>query len=226
MRINQYLARATGVSRRKADGIIASGTVMVNGKHATLGQSVTSSDTVIVNGTPLMLEQLQYLLFNKPAGYVASRRVQGNSPTIYELLPKEYHHLKPVGRLDKDSRGLLLLTNDGDLAQELTHPSRQKTKIYHVKLHTQLKKKDLSRVNKGIELKDGISRLQVSPLPDSTYHLLNTKYQVKMEEGRNRQIRRTFSALGYEVLDLLRVQFGNLKLEGLKEGMYREIPRP
>lgn len=217
MRINQYLARATGVSRRKADEIVASGTVLVNGEPATFGQAITGSDVVTVNGTPLILERLQYLLLNKPTGYVASRRTQGKTPTIYELLPGKYHHLKPVGRLDKDSRGLLLLTNDGALAQELTHPSRQKTKIYHVKLHTQLTKKDLSHVNKSVELKDGPSRMEVVPLKGSN------SYRVRMEEGRNRQIRRTFSALGYEVVGLLRIRFGNYTLKDLPEGQYKEI---
>ena len=134
MRINKYVASATGLSRRVADKAIEQGNVLVNGQKATPGHDVTDQDVVTLSGKTLSPPaNIQTIIFNKPTGYVVSRDGQGNR-TIYELLPPELRHLKPVGRLDKDSSGLLLLTNDGQLAQELTHPRYQKTKIYEVRV--------------------------------------------------------------------------------------------
>lgn len=196
---------------------------MVNGKLASLGQNINEADTVTLNDRTLVLEKHQYLVLNKPPGYVSSRRTQGKSPTIYELLPKKYHRLKPVGRLDKDSRGLLLLTNDGALAQELTHPSNQKTKTYHVKLDQPLASKDKRAIENGVEIEGKfISHLKLTEIGNWKLETGNYSWRIVMKEGRNRQIRRTFLALGYEVVDLLRTRFGKYTLEGLPEGQYRE----
>jgi 23S rRNA pseudouridine2605 synthase len=224
MRINKFLAQATGLSRRAADLAIASGQIMVNGQTAVTGQAVIPGDNVSYQGTMYQVPTeadtpLQTIMFHKPAGYVVSRSGQG-SKTIYDLLPSTYHQLKPVGRLDKDSSGLLLLTNDGDLANRLTHPRYGKTKIYEVTLD-----KDLSPLHRqmigdyGLQLEDGPSRLQLDRLIEGS----DRQWRVTMHEGRNRQIRRTFAALGYEVVRLHRVQFGNFKLEKLKSGASRSI---
>ena len=123
LRLNKHLALQLGVSRREADTLIEQGKVTVNSQVATLGARFSEGDTIAVGGKPLGQEAaLQYLLLNKPTGYVCSRKAQGDSPTIYAILPKEFHHLKPVGRLDRDSSGLILLTNDGDFAYRMTHP--------------------------------------------------------------------------------------------------------
>ena len=157
-------------------------------------------------------------MLNKPEGYVCSRTGQG-STTIYELLPKHYADLKPVGRLDKDSSGLILLTNDGNLANQLTHPSFRKTKIYEVTLDKPLTKTAQNKIEKGVQLDDGISQLNIKKIQNR----YDRKFFVFMREGRNRQIRRTFGALGYKVVKLHRTGFGPYKLDGLETGQNKEI---
>ncbi len=140
-------------------------------------------------------------MLNKPAGYVCSRKGQG-SKTVYELLPAQYHALKPAGRLDKDSSGLLLLTNDGELANKLTHPRYQKEKVYRAKLDKPLAQTDKNQLLKGVELVDGMSKFTaLNECSAATYEII-------LAEGRNRQIRRTFAVLGYGVLELHRTSFG------------------
>jgi len=219
MRLNKYIALATGLSRRAADDAIAAGRVQVGAQHAKLGDQVTETDTVAFDGKLLKPpEEVQTIMLNKPAGYVCSRDGQGNK-TIYELLPAKYHALKPVGRLDKDSSGLLLLTNNGTLAFELTHPSFQKEKHYEVTLDHALSKADLNSIAKeGVRLADGASKLGLSALNND-----NTVWKVTMAEGRNRQIRRTFEALGYTVTKLHRTHLGSYTLDALKSGSYTEI---
>lgn len=205
MRINKFIAAATGLSRRAADQAIAEGRVLVNGAAAQAGQGVADTDQVFLDGKKLTLQASQTILLYKPVGYVVSRDGQG-SKTIYDLLPPEMHHLKPVGRLDKDSSGLLLLTSDGQLAQQLTHPKYQKTKVYEIVLDKSLRPADEQQITQGVELEDGSSRLELTRLTD------DRTWRVRMHEGRNRQIRRTFAALGYEVTRLHRISFGGYHL--------------
>lgn len=216
MRINQFLARYTDLSRRAADEAVAEGRVEINGNLARLGDIVVEKDVVTLDRRPVKPDApTTVIIFHKPAGCVVSREGQGNR-TIYDILPEEYHRLNPVGRLDKDSSGLLLLTNDGELANRLTHPRFGKEKIYEVELDKPLEVHDQDAIHhKGIALEDGISRLSLSPLDDT--HKL---WQVRMSEGRNRQIRRTFGTLGYEVAGLHRTQFGDYELGKLEEGEY------
>ncbi len=216
-RLNQWLAQATGLSRRAADIAIADGRVKINQQLAGLGQTVGPSDQVTLDGHPVATQTYHYVVLNKPVGYVASREKQGSAPTVYKLLPPHFHQFKPVGRLDKDSSGLMLLTNDGELANQLTHPSRQKAKVYRVKLNKPLSPKDLRRIEQGVELADGRSAFKVK---GSDSDLVVTLF-----EGRNRQIRRTFEALGYKVTALLRTNFGKVELGDLPSGRYREIKR-
>ncbi len=129
-RLNKYLATNLGISRREADIFIEQGEVSINGKKAEIGARVNEADEVICAGKKVNAEKLIYLAFHKPAGYVCSKKRQGDTPTLYELLPEEYQSLKNVGRLDKDSSGLILLTNDGDFAFRMTHPSFAKNKTY------------------------------------------------------------------------------------------------
>lgn len=215
MRINKYIAQATGLSRRVADKAIEQGNVLVNGLPPTTGQDITSQDVVTLSGKTLTPPaQTQTIMLNKPTGYVVSRDGQG-SKTIYELLPQELHQLKPIGRLDKDSSGLLLLTNDGQLAQELTHPKYQKTKIYEVKLSQPLAPLHRQMISDhGIQLTDGPSKLILERIQDGN----DKEWRVTMHEGRNRQIRRTFAALGYNITKLHRTHFGNYSLAELKTG--------
>jgi len=214
MRINRFVALATGMSRRAADQALAKGRIRVNGEPPPAGYQVQPSDTVTLdNGRITTAVKTITIMLNKPAGYVSSRRRQG-SKTIYDLLPHNLHALKPVGRLDKDSSGLLLMTNDGKLAHELTHPSFQKDKLYTVTLDKPLSSKDKARIKQGVMLEDGISTFtNVSLISDF-------QLWVSLHEGRNRQIRRTFAALGYKVIALHRTQFGPYKLKELALGKY------
>jgi 23S rRNA pseudouridine2605 synthase len=220
MRINKFIAQATGLSRRAADKLIISGRVQVNGQLPTTGGSVRENDQVLLDGQALRLsEPTLTVLLHKPAGYVVSRQGQG-SRTIYELLPAELHHLKPVGRLDKNSSGLLLLTNDGQLANELTHPRYGKQKTYEVKLDKPLAPLHQQLVTgHGVLLEDGPSKFMVGRLT-----AVPNGYEVRIGEGRNRQIRRTFAALGYGVIQLHRTQFGQYVLaSSLKPGQFEYI---
>lgn len=219
MRINRYIAQATGLSRRTVDVLIAKGLVQVNGLSTNHGQDITDDDDVTLEGrtVPKIATVAPItIMLNKPTGYVTSREGQG-SKTVYDLLPSQYHELKPVGRLDKDSSGLLLMTNDGKLANELTHPSFEKEKVYEVRLNQALKPDDFSALKTGVELEDGLSHLEVQPMGSGP------KYEVRMKEGRNRQIRRTFSALNYTVKKLHRTQFGTYKINNLSPGMFEKI---
>jgi 23S rRNA pseudouridine2605 synthase len=224
MRINRFVAQASGLSRRAADLAVSQGRVVVNGQPAAAGVQIAEGDAVALDGQPLQLPATQTIMLNKPAGYVVSRQGQG-SRTIYDLLPTELHSLKPIGRLDKDSSGLLLLTNDGNLAQELTHPSHQKTKVYQIELAEPLQPLHRQMVqDHGVQLDDGPSRFAVErPSQDASKRMPDndTTWQITMHEGRNRQIRRTFAALGYTVTKLHRTQFGNYHLGNLPSGHYK-----
>ena len=245
MRLNKYLASGTTLSRRAADAAIAAGRVSVDGQNAVQGTEVNEASQVKLDGKVVTPRpEHTTILLNKPAGYVCSRKGQG-SRTIFDLLPPEYQHLQPVGRLDKDSSGLLLLTDDGDLANQLTHPRYAKTKIYEVTLDKPLQPLHQQMISDmGVRLEDGVSRFTITklelrdksygirkkttPHPGRTsitlhdtaltpYSLPVTShlYEVQMTEGRNRQIRRTFAALGYTVTSLHRTHFGPYSLVDL-----------
>lgn len=229
MRLNKYIASSSNLSRRSADEAIKLGRVTINGLPAALTTDVASTDIIKLDGQLLAPRNSKtVLLLNKPIGYVCSRRGQG-SQTIYDLLPSKYHNLESVGRLDKDSSGLLLLTDDGELANKLTHPSFEKQKVYEVTLDKQLTETDLSELRQGIELQDGPSRLEVRVArlekgPATTSHLQPITYLVLMHEGRNRQIRRTFEAIGFKVIKLHRFKFGSYVLPpNLQKGEFSEV---
>lgn len=220
IRLNKFLAERLGLSRREADDLISKGLVLIDDKVASLGVTVDNSSKVCYNKKVIPFEvDFSYYLFNKPVGYVCSRRAQGDAPTFYELLPKNMSNLKTVGRLDKDSSGLILLTDDGDFAFKMTHPKFQKTKIYEVRLDRPLQPLHQQMIsNFGIQISDGISKLELTRLDEK-----RKCWQVEMSEGRNRQIRRTFGALGYTVTGLHRIQFGNYTLGDLKAGEFKKI---
>jgi pseudouridine synthase len=229
VRINQYLARAAGLSRRQADQAIADERVTVNGEVGELGSQVGPDDAIQLDGEVVTLPATRTVKLHKPSGYVVSRTRQGNNPTIYALLPRELRQLKPIGRLDKDSRGLLLLTNNGQLAHQLTHPGFQKQKVYEVTLDKPLTPADMTSLHQGVHLDDGVSQLEIkegkaesTKREDEGMPGKNT-YPVTMYEGRNRQIRRTFAALGYQVTDLMRTQLGEYSLGDLSDGQYHLI---
>jgi 23S rRNA pseudouridine2605 synthase len=214
MRINKFVARATGMGRRAADAAISEGRVTINLRPAANGSAVGGSDAVRLDSKLLELPAAATtVMLNKPVGYVCSRDGQG-SRTIYDLLPADLHHLKPVGRLDKDSSGLILLTDDGELANRLTHPRYAKQKIYEIRLDKPLSDEHKKRIETGVKLDDGPSRLKIDQRKGPSL-------RVSMSEGRNRQIRRTFAALGYEVRGLHRTAFGPYDLGTCSRGRHR-----
>lgn len=221
IRLNKFIAHSAGLSRREADNAIEQGRVTINGSRAQLGAQINASDTIKLDARVLEPPQdYTYLILHKPTGYICSRRQQGTHPTIYSLLPEQYRSLKPVGRLDQDSSGIIILTDDGDFAHQMTHPSFQKTKIYHVALNHDLAPLHHQMINDhGVTLDDGLSRMTVSRLEEKN----QKKWQVTMHEGRNRQIRRTFAALGYTVTALHRIQFGPYPLNGLPPSKFRSF---
>ena len=223
-RLNKFLALQLGISRRQADELIEKGRISINGKTAQLGERFKEGDEIklgekIISKTR---EEKKYVIFNKPRGYVCSRKKQGENETIYAILPKEFSVLKPVGRLDKDSSGILLLTNDGDFAFRMTHPKFRKVKEYLVSLDTPLQPIHQQMIaDFGINLPDGKSQLGLERLDDS-----RKNWKVIMSEGRNRQIRRTFSAIGYEVEELHRTVFGSYILpKDLNFGDFRKVEK-
>lgn len=221
LRLNKYLATNLGVSRREADNLISAGKILVNNKPAEIGARVEDGDEVVVDGKIISNAALIYLALNKPAGYVCSRKRQGDTPTMYELLPEKYQSLKSVGRLDKDSSGLILLTNDGDFAFKMTHPKFVKIKIYEAHIDRALEPLHQQMIaDFGVQLPDGRSQLGLEKLDNSS-----TFWRITMSEGRNRQIRRTFEALGYKVTALHRTNFGRYGLSGLESGKYIEVPK-
>ena len=220
-RLNKMLASRLGIGRRQADDLIEHGRVTVNGQPARLGQQISPSDVVELDHTKVAAGKaaLVYVLLNKPTGYVSSRAQQGGTPTVYSLLPDKYSHLKTVGRLDKDTSGLILMTNDGDLALQMTHPRFGKEKTYLLTLDIPLAPAHEKEImTRGVELVDGQSVLSLKELNSD-----RRQWQVMMSEGRNRQIRRTFAALGYTVTRLHRTKFGPWSIDQMDGKRYIEL---
>lgn len=222
IRLNKFLATHLGIGRRPADDLIAAGRVRLNDAAPQLGARVMPNDKVEVEGKVIDTSKkpdYTYIMMNKPKGYVCSKRQQGDTPTIYSLLPAEYQNLKTVGRLDKDSSGLILLTNDGDFAHQQTHPTFAKVKKYEVELNKPLEPLHHQIINdRGVNLPDGLSKMGLEKMADDP-----TRWRITMYEGRNRQIRRTFNALGYTVLRLHRTDFGNFALSSLQPGELMQV---
>jgi 23S rRNA pseudouridine2605 synthase len=219
VRINVFVASSTGMSRRAADETISSGRIAINNHPALLGQTVDDGAVVTLDGRPLSPPPaLTLLMLNKPAGYVSSRTKQGKSPILFALLPPEYQTLRTVGRLDRESTGLILLTDDGPFIQRHTHPSFEKDKVYELTLDQPLSQADLAKLNAGVLLTDGISRVQV------TRHK-GKELTVSLSEGRNRQLRRTMGSLGYKVHRLHRIQMGPYALGELAPGQWIKLER-
>lgn len=218
MRLNKYLAEKTGISRRQADELISAGRVSILNNIAILGQQITPGDEVFVDGKLVENEtEHKAIMINKPTGFLSSRRSQGGDPTVYDLLPEQFKNLKTAGRLDKDSSGLMILSSDGDLIQQLTHPRFGKTKIYEVELDKPLEPLHQQMINDfGIDLPDGKSQMTLEKFTPK-------RWRVTISEGRNRQIRRTFEAVGYKVTKLHRTNLGQYSLNSLKSGEYKTI---
>ena len=221
-RLNKYIASSGLCSRRKADELIESGVVNVNGKIVKeLGFIVQEKDKVFVNQKLVRPSRHEYYRFYKPAGYITTSDDEKGRKTIYDLLPDNMLSLKPVGRLDKDSTGLLILTNDGDLINELTHPSVKVPKIYLVTVDARVHPHQLQEMASGIEIEKGkIAYADVMVLEADNKH---TMMQITLYQGLNRQIRKMFEHFGYEVKSLKRIQHANITLDGLRRGEFKPI---
>jgi pseudouridine synthase len=218
MRINKWLAQQTSLSRRTVDELITQKKILVNNSIATLGQEITGDESITIEGKPLQPQSFIpiTILLHKPIGYVCSRDGQG-SKTVYELLPKQYEALNIAGRLDKDSSGLVILSNDGEIIQEFSHPTLQKEKIYIITTQQPLTKNIMDNIQqKGINIGDQrLSKFKITPIEDK----IDT-YKIILYEGRNRQIRRTMEAIHNRVTSLHRIQIGGYHLKNIKEGQY------
>lgn len=222
MRLNKYIAASGICSRRKADELIEQGVVSINGKKITeLGFQVKEKDKVFINNELVRPKKHEYYRFYKPTGYITSAEDEKDRKIIYDLLPPTMHNLKPVGRLDRDSSGLIILTNDGDLINELTHPSIKVPKVYVVSVNGKVHLHHMEKMAQGIEIEPGKTAYAESLVLESTNK--KTTLQITLHQGLNRQIRKMFEALGFEVTSLKRVQHATIDIEGLKKGQFKPI---
>lgn len=225
LRLQAFLARAGVASRRASEELILSGRVTVNGRVPELGSKVDPYlDNVRVDGHTVTLRPFEWVMLHKPRGYVTTREDPTGRKTVYDLLPPELHHLFHVGRLDRDSSGLLLLTNDGEAANRLLHPRYGTTKVYRVDVEGRPSRETLEEMVDGVRLDDGIAQAVSVELKgevdDDIYRLM-----LVMQEGRNREVRRLLEAVGHPVRRLFRRQFGPLDIGRLPPGEWRRLGR-
>lgn len=222
MRINKYLASTGLASRRKCEEYVLDGRVTVNGKVVdNLAFDVSEKDKVKVDGERVLpVASFTYLMMHKPKGYLTTLSDDRNRKTVMDLLPPEFKTLKPVGRLDFNSEGLLLFTNDGNVAQNIMRPAKEVVKTYQVKVEGEVTQVDASEMEKGVELFDGTKfkqcKVKIIDIADR-----KTKLEVQISEGKNREIRKIFDKYGYNVIFLKRISIGQIKLGGLTRGTCR-----
>lgn len=221
MRINKFLAAAGVASRRDCDKLISDGKVTVNGKTAKIGQEVGDGDAVLVDGKQVVLKKNEYYILNKPKGYICSVSDEKGRKTVLDLMPRNVGRIYPVGRLDYDSEGLLILTTDGELAQKLTRPSNEIPKTYLVKTEGTLKEADLNPIRSGIEIDGYVTKKCRAHIVETNKNY--TKIHVVLTEGKNREIRKMFAAIGKEVTLLKRIKVGEITLRGLDRGAWRKL---
>lgn len=220
MQLNKFLAHAGVCSRRQAAEYIKAGRVTVNGVVIKEpGHRVNPKDSVLCDGNVVVAEQLVYILLNKPKDYITTVSDEKGRKTVIDLIkPEISERIYPVGRLDRNTTGLLLMTNDGELSQMLAHPSNQVDKLYHVTLNSSLTNNDINRIMQGIQLEDGLAEVD-----DIAWAPGQSKKQVyvALHSGKNRIVRRIFEHLGYEVTALDRIEYSGLTKTGLTRGKWR-----
>jgi 23S rRNA pseudouridine2605 synthase len=222
VRLNKFIANSGICARREADELIKQGFISVNGKKVTdMGIKVSMSDTVEYRGKKLVPGKKVYILLNKPKGYVTTVKDPHAENTVLDLVRESTtERIYPVGRLDKATTGVLLLTNDGDLAGKLTHPSFGARKVYHVFLDRDVTKNDMETIVEGVELEDGKVSADAISYADSEDH---TQVGIELHSGQNRVVRRIFEKLGYRVRKLDRVSFAGLTKKNLQRGHWRHL---
>ena len=224
MRINKYLANSGLCSRRKAEEYIVSGKVKVNGQVVTnLATDIKENDVVLVNNKQIKKEEkFVYYMLNKPKGFVTSSKDDRERKTVLDIVKSPYR-VYPIGRLDYDSQGLLLLTNDGDLTFKLSHPKNNIGKTYIVDIEGEINPNQINTLKKGIVI-DGY-KLRESEIKLIEFKNNKSKLEVKIFEGRNREIRKMFEFINKKVVYLKRIKIGELSLDKLKRGEYRELTK-
>lgn len=223
MRLNKYLAACGVASRRECDGLISEGAVFVNGKRAVLGTEVSEEDDVTVNGRQVKVKKNEYYILNKPKGYICSVSDDKGRKTVMDLMPKDCGRIYPVGRLDYDSEGLLIMTTDGELAQRLTRPENEVPKTYLVKIEGIITENGLNPIRSGIEIDGYVTKKCKAHIVET--NKAYTKIHITITEGKNREIRKMFAAIGKEVTLLKRIKIGELTLRGLDRGAYRKLTK-
>ncbi|MGN0808267.1 MAG: pseudouridine synthase [Candidatus Coproplasma sp.] len=221
MRINKYLASCGVASRRECDKLITNFSVRINGEIATIGADVKDGDSVTVNGNPVTIKKNEYYILNKPKGYLCTVRDDKGRKTVLDLMPQTTGRIYPVGRLDYDSEGLLILTTDGELAQHLMHPSNEVPKTYLVKIEGTINEAGLNPIRSGIDIGGYVTKKCKAHIVET--NKAYTKIHVTVTEGKNREIRKMFEAIGKEVTLLKRIKIGELNLRGLDRGAYRKL---
>jgi 23S rRNA pseudouridine2605 synthase len=223
MRLNKFIASTGHCSRRKADELIEQDRVRVNGEAPSIGTQIDPEiDRVSINGKTIHAPaEFTYIMLHKPTGYTTTKSDPHADRTIYDLLPDKYHHLHPVGRLDRDSEGLLLLTDDGDFTYKMTHPSNNSEKTYHIKIKNPLNPKQIDRLEIGILIEEDQGLYKTKPCKIKS--LGQNKFEIALSEGRNRQIRKMFQAAGTRVVFLKRLKMGAYELEKLKKGDWKIV---
>ena len=221
-RLNKFIANSGVCSRREADELIMAGVVTVNGEVVTeLGTKVNiNTDDIRFNGERLKGENKVYIVMNKPKGYVTTASDPHADKTVMDLLKGCPTRVFPVGRLDKNTTGVLMFTNDGEIAEKLTHPSYDKKKIYQVSLDSKLRQDDYEKILSGVELNDGVIAADELEYIEADDH---RKLGIEIHSGKNRIVRRIFESLGYEVKALDRVYFAGLTKKGIKRGDWRYL---
>jgi 23S rRNA pseudouridine2605 synthase len=223
MRINKFLAACGVASRRECDKLITEGNVKINGKPAQIGANVGDDDEVTVNGNKVVVKKNEYYILNKPKGYICTVSDEKGRKTVLDLMPDNVGRIYPVGRLDYDSEGLLILTTDGELAQHLTHPTNEIPKTYLVKIEGTITESGLNPIRSGIEIDGYVSKKCKAHIVETNKEY--TKIHITITEGKNREIRKMFAAIGKEVTLLKRIKVGELSLRGLDRGSYRKLTK-
>lgn len=224
MRLNKYLAECGLGSRRACDKLIQEGKVRINGKPAALGAEVLERDSVTVSGRAVNPPSRHtYVMLHKPKGYITSASDEKGRKTVFELVKNTNVRLFPVGRLDYDTEGLLLLTNDGELCEKLTHPSHQVGKTYVAKIEGEISEDEVKRMRAGLVIDEGEAATKRSSVDVLEKGEGYTKLELVIYEGRNRQIRKMFEAVDKKVIFLKRTAIGEIRLGGLSRGEYRYL---
>ena len=222
MRLNKFLAACGVASRRDCDELIKQGRVKINGKVASLGMEADEGDEVTVDGNKVVLKKNEYYILNKPKGYLSTVSDEKGRKTVMDLMPSNVGRIYPVGRLDYDSEGLLILTTDGELAQRLTHPKNEVPKTYLVKIEGTATEATLNPIRSGIEIEGGyVTKKCKAHIVETNKEY--TKIHITITEGKNREIRKMFAAIGREVTLLKRIKVGELTLRGLDRGEWRKL---